>query len=671
MSCTSWVSCLWITLLLSCCARAAAGAGGRRTAESSRASLGSLFRARCASRCLSLYNTRIVSSYRVGQVNGSLGWCQDHKQCAKCLEPCKASWELKDGSCRDLCEGSFPRKHGECVTSCEFLRSVLVEKQGECPAPERASGFAAACVESCEEDGECSAHKKCCSNGCGHTCQQPKNLFRGAPLKPRKELLFEESPPGVLEVRWSSRFNVSAEPVVYVLERRYNYGIQPSEDSATPWQVVAQTTEERASLPDTRPGRWYQFRVSAINVHGTRGPTTPSRHFCSTTDPAPPPVPRDLRVLNATFAPDGSVTALLGWTPPPDPDVPIHHYRVSWSWTANAGAEAETPPRVKRRKTAGGDSVSVELDGLREDRSYVVELQALAYWGQLPSRSAKATLNFITPSKPDPLPATDVPSVAKPPSDLMDVGTPFYQDGQLQVRVYWKRRDLSVGRFRVQWNPEVCSHNQTRTTEKMNTEENFATLPNLLFSCKYVVSVQPSLGVKGALAPRAQAETTSFYTPSCATLRAKSSKHIACPGDILGLSLPKSWARAENLTASFSVHQGNVTALFSWTVAAATPPAQVTGFQVTWTETSDSRKNGQTPNSLVSQSQILPPDHRLLLVSGLQPASLYRLEVQALTTSGEGPATLRTFQTPNTPRRVQPYRLRLKKHHAKAMVERH
>ena len=75
----------------------------------------------------------------------------------------------------------------------------------------------------------------------------------------------------------------------------------------------------------------------------------------------------------------------------------------------------------------------------------------------------------------------------------------------------------------------------------------------------------------------------------------------------IGLSLLKTSARAENLTASFSVQQGNVTALFSWSVAPAQPPMQVDGFQVTWTETmSDSRKNG-LPNSLVSQSQILPP----------------------------------------------------------------
>lgn len=42
-----------------------------------------------------------------------------------------------------------------------------------------------------------------------------------------------------------------------------------------------QTTEERVRLPDTRASRWYQFRVAAVNVHGTRGFTAPSKHFRS------------------------------------------------------------------------------------------------------------------------------------------------------------------------------------------------------------------------------------------------------------------------------------------------------------------------------------------------------------------------------------------------------
>lgn len=42
-----------------------------------------------------------------------------------------------------------------------------------------------------------------------------------------------------------------------------------------------------------------------------------------------------------------------------------------------------------------------------------------------------------------------------------------------------------------------------------------------------------------------------------------------------------------------------------------------------------------------------PQDHPELLVPGLRPGTLYRLEVQVLTAGGEGPATIRTFRTPD------------------------
>lgn len=44
---------------------------------------------------------------------------------------------------------------------------------------------------------------------------------------------------------------------------------------------VPQTAEERVQLADIRASRWYQFRVAAVNVHGTRGFTSPSKHFRS------------------------------------------------------------------------------------------------------------------------------------------------------------------------------------------------------------------------------------------------------------------------------------------------------------------------------------------------------------------------------------------------------
>ncbi|KAL0185249.1 hypothetical protein M9458_020946, partial [Cirrhinus mrigala] len=55
-----------------------------------------------------------------------------------------------------------------------------------------------------------------------------------------------------------------------------------------------------------------------------------------------------------------------------------------------------------------------------------------------------------------------------------------------------------------------------------------------------------------------------------------------------------------NLTATFSFHDGNVTARFRWR-------RPVTGFQVTWAEVSSASRPNSLPNSIISQSQILPP----------------------------------------------------------------
>nr|XP_055071574.1 anosmin-1 [Misgurnus anguillicaudatus] len=625
----------------------------------------SVYRARCASRCLSLHITRISAVFK--QSNGSLVWCQNHKQCSKCLEPCMASWDIQENQCQDLCETHFPKKHYECLTSCEFLRSVETQKQGDCPAPDRASGFAAACVESCESDAECSSLKKCCPNGCGHTCQVPKNLYKGAPLKPRKELMFQEQPSGELEIRWSSRFNISVEPVLYVLQRRWNFGIHPSEDDGTQWQDVAQIAEERVTLSDIRPSRWYQFRVAAVNVHGTRGFTAPSKHFRSSRDPSPPPTPSGLRVTNITVNQDGLTTVRLNWTLPAESDIPVHHFKVFWSWSVPG--KSPVPSKRKRRKTTDGAEHSVELDGLLANHSYNVEIQAVTYWGQIRLKSPKAFISFSPQEHNRSNPVSKgrkIPGLSsvlgKRVAGALEVGTPYYQDGQLQLRIYWKKRaDSFVKRYHVQWTPEHCSHNQSRETQKSITQENYINLPNLLFSCKYRVTVH-TLNAK----KRSKDESISFLTPSCATLQSKSHKPIACPGDT---TPSKVLAKPVNLTAAFTFHGGNVTAHFLWRVSRPQTHQPITGFQVTWAEvTTESRQDG-LPNSIISQSQILPPDHNFLVVSNLRAASLYRLEVQVITTAGEGPATMKIFQTPEPPQLQQ--KARHKQNHQRSAVEKH
>ncbi|KAM9577570.1 anosmin-1 [Trichechus inunguis] len=636
--------CLWL---------AAGGCLAARRLDESLAA-GSIQRARCASRCLSLQITRISAFFQHFQNNGPLVWCQSHKQCSKCLEPCKESWDQRRHQCQSFCEPLFPKKNYECLTSCEFLKYILSVKQGDCPAPERASGFAAACVESCEVDSECSGVKKCCSNGCGHTCQVPKTLYKGVPLKPRKELRFTELSSGQLEIKWSSKFNISIEPVTYVVQRRWNYGIHPSEDDATRWQTVAQTTDERVQLADIRPSRWYQFRVAAVNVHGTRGFTAPSKHFRSSKDPSPPPAPANLRLANSTINSDGSVTVTIVWDLSEEPDIPVHHYKVFWSWTVSS--KSLVPTKKKRRKTTDGSQPSVILERLQPDSSYMVELQAISYWGQTRLKSAKVSLRFMsmqTAHNKESLGKTgkgviqtQSPFQRRRPTRLLEIGAPFYQDDQLQVKVYWKKtEDSSINRYHVQWFPELCSHNRTTSSEKSSgmTHENYIILQDLSFSCKYKVMVQP-IRPKGPV----KAETAFFTTPPCSALKWKSHKHASCP-DEAGQVLPKVLAKPENLSASFVVQDVNITGHFSWRMARADLSQPMTGFQVTWAEvTTDSRQNS-LPNSIISQSQILPSDHYVLTVPNLRPSTLYRLEVQVLTAGGEGPATIRTFRTPELP----------------------
>ena len=69
---------------------------------------------------------------------------------------------------------------------------------------------------------------------------------------------------------------------------------------------------------------------------------------------------------------------------------------------------------------------------------------------------------------------------------------------------------------------------------------------------------------------------------------------------------PKVQAKPENLSASFMVHDANITGHFSWRVNQAGLPRPATGFQVTWAEVTTESRPNSLPNSIISQSQILP-----------------------------------------------------------------
>ncbi|XP_035767443.1 anosmin-1b [Neolamprologus brichardi] len=235
--------------------------------------------ARCTSRCLTLHMTQLTAAFRHLQSDQVLVWCENHRRCAQCLQPCKELWETRKVASPKSCE-----KQTECVTSREFLASLRSSRQGDCPPPQRATGFAAACVESCSSDQHCPSPRKCCSNSCGHTCQAPANLYKGVPLKPRRDISFLEDSEGRVKVTWVSKFNVSVEPVVYMLQSRWNIGIHPSEDHASPWATVAMAQCE-VWLHGLPPATSYLLSVQTVAYWGQKRLKSPRVQLVFTTIP--------------------------------------------------------------------------------------------------------------------------------------------------------------------------------------------------------------------------------------------------------------------------------------------------------------------------------------------------------------------------------------------------
>lgn len=85
-----------------------------------------------------------------------------------------------------------------------------------------------------------------------------------------------------LAVEWSSPASevVAAGHVTYVLQERHHVGIEYVPERMTAWMTVTRTDRTREQLKQLyAPGRWFQFRVAAINENGTRGYSSSSQQF--------------------------------------------------------------------------------------------------------------------------------------------------------------------------------------------------------------------------------------------------------------------------------------------------------------------------------------------------------------------------------------------------------
>lgn len=75
---------------------------------------------------------------------------------------------LEGQSFKDSCNVCFC-KRGKLI--CSKRKCETAEKPGVCPSSEVNIGM---CAEFCATDSTCPGAQKCCSNGCGHQCLEPK-----------------------------------------------------------------------------------------------------------------------------------------------------------------------------------------------------------------------------------------------------------------------------------------------------------------------------------------------------------------------------------------------------------------------------------------------------------------------------------------------------------------
>ena len=84
-------------------------------------------------------------------------------------------------ACNLFCYRGFQKDKNGCdICKC----NAVPAKPGSCPL---AAG-AGACVEDCSLDADCHGNQKCCSNGCGHTCQAPASQGINTKIKGNSRL---------------------------------------------------------------------------------------------------------------------------------------------------------------------------------------------------------------------------------------------------------------------------------------------------------------------------------------------------------------------------------------------------------------------------------------------------------------------------------------------------
>ncbi|XP_072264291.1 anosmin-1-like [Pyxicephalus adspersus] len=348
-------------------------------------------------------------------------------------------------------------------------------------------------------------------------------------------------------------------------------------------------------MTDIRSSRWYQFRVAAVNVHGTQDFTTPSKHFHSSKDPLPPAAPTGLRHGNVTSAHDGTLTVRITWTAPQEQDLKIHHYRISWSSKPNG--DLHIGSTTDSWRITDGANTEFTLDNLLPNTEYLVKIQAVSFWGQKRLKSLRSQLIIQTTLKDPKLSKFNRVNVCKSFHTSCTLQAfSVYHNNQVQIKVSWKPKSenhVEFNTYLVKWKPVLCENNENVPEEKATVQGSNFVISGLLFACKYKVTVRPF-----TLQATSVEEVTFVKTPRCNNMKVKNLKDAQCPRQGRHRLSRNVIQRMEKISASFYNVNGKIKGEFRWKAIKSAPAQNLTGVLFSWADISGS--------IAVYSTQILP-----------------------------------------------------------------
>uniref|UniRef100_A0A0N4Z2A4 Fibronectin type-III domain-containing protein n=1 Tax=Parastrongyloides trichosuri TaxID=131310 RepID=A0A0N4Z2A4_PARTI len=613
-----------------------------------------LLSAKCQSKCFRNFELRYINDNIMRKkLKHNIGnECREDFKCNSCILPCKESFEDENDCVLKTCTDAGDK--GSCYESCRFIYNSTLTKVGLCPNDKKGKSILVnECSAACSNDGDCPDIQKCCTIGCSRICKKPKiKDIRLLPI-PESISVQERKRKRSAVVRWVMKklipSHVNTNANMYVIQWRW--GIQDDIEKMTGWQTITMKTKNYAILKHVLlPGRYYIFRIAAVNEFGTAGFSNSSNPFKLSKEAKAPNSP-----TNVTYEVVNFNNYLNEWKYriswlPPHSDLPVKEYHLSY-WESDkmtadmlnsklvntqikrslgqAILEEEDDDNIneniKKVLILPSYSTKAEIEGLKSNKYYIVELYSTAESNNGLLKGDPAYIVIETNNKNEILTnnndikKNDVitynpyhkPIYQKKINFKAAITAPYFHSGSLHSAVSWENHKL-CSPIKRNFSVKVYSKSCQGEDIKGRTNECVYVFGGLKFDCEYIIEVNDENTEVNLF-------TNTFYTYSCVETN--------------GMN--------EELCQSYE-KSGIICTQLSSTIITCSWPQQTMSIS---SETLIGYRINLSSRNSPSNLTILPPNQRNVIFKDLSPNTDYLLRIQTVTSQGLGQTYETIFRT--------------------------